>query len=56
LRSCVNSIEDGIEGIAMHDGLKGAYKQQLRNLGEELGIPVFKHQFLRKPEKIQWSR
>ncbi|MCR3957104.1 MAG: D-aminoacyl-tRNA deacylase [Gudongella sp.] len=55
LKECVASIEGGIQGIAMHDGLKGAYKQQLRNLGEELGIPVFKHQFLRKPEKIQWG-
>lgn len=55
LRECVASIEGGIQGIAMHDGLRGAYKQQLRNLGEELGIPVFKHQFLRKPEKIQWG-
>lgn len=56
LRACVDSIEGGVQGIAMHDGLKGAYKQQLRNLGEELGIPVFKHQFLRKPEEINWSR
>jgi hypothetical protein len=56
LRTCVGSIEGGVQGIAMHDGLKGAYKQQLRNLGEELGIPVFKHQFLRKPESIQWTK
>ena len=56
LRACVSSIEGGVQGIAMHDGLKGAYKQQLRNLGEELGIPVFKHQFLRKPESIQWTK
>lgn len=55
LLECVDSIESGIDGIAMHDGLKGAYKQQLRNLGEELGVPVFKHQFLRKPEKIEWK-
>ncbi|WP_409229046.1 D-aminoacyl-tRNA deacylase [Gudongella sp. SC589] len=54
LRACVDSIEGGIHGIAMHDGLKGAYKQQLRNLGEALGIPVFKHQFLRKPEEVKW--
>ncbi len=55
LLDCVESIEDGIEGIAMHDGLKGTYKQQLRNLGEKLDVPVFKHQFLRKPEKIEWK-
>ncbi|MGM0396820.1 MAG: D-aminoacyl-tRNA deacylase [Bacillota bacterium] len=55
LMDCVESIDGGIQGIAMHDGLKGVYKQQLRNLGEKLGVPVFKHQFLRKPEKIQWK-
>ena len=54
LELCVNSIAGGISAIAMHDGLKGVYKQQLRILGEKLGVPVFKHQKLRKPETIDW--
>lgn len=54
LELCVNSIAGGISAIAIHDGLKGIYKQQLRILGEKLGVPVFKHQKLRKPEAIDW--
>lgn len=54
LELCVNSIAGGISAIAIHDGLKGIYKQQLRILGEKLGVPVFKHQKLRKPETIDW--
>ena len=54
LELCVDSIAGGISAIAMHDGLKGVYKQQLRMLGEKLGVPVFKHQKLRKPESIDW--
>lgn len=55
LRACVNSIHGGIEGIAFHDNLKGIYKDQLRALAAELGIPVFKHKKLRKPETIPWT-
>lgn len=54
LEFCINSIVGGISAIAMHDGLKGVYKEQLRILGEKLGVPVFKHQKLRKPETIEW--
>ncbi len=54
LRACVSSIHGGIEGIAFHDNLKGVYKDQLRTLAEELGIPVFKHKKLRKPDSISW--
>ena len=54
LQACVSSIKGGIAAIAMHDGLKGAYKEQLRILGEKLNVPVFKHQKLRKPEDIDW--
>lgn len=55
LRACLDSIDGGISAIAMHDGLKGAYKEQLRRLGEDLKVPVFKHQKLRKPETIDWK-
>jgi D-tyrosyl-tRNA(Tyr) deacylase len=54
LKACVESISGGIQGIAMHDGLKGAFKEKLRELGREYGVPVFKHQQLRKPDVIIW--
>ncbi len=53
---CVNSIKGGIRGIAMHDGLKGVYKDRLRELGKMLEVPVFKHQQLRRPEVIDWAK
>jgi len=55
LKACVNSISGGIEGITFHDNLKGVYKDQLRALADELGIPAFKHKKLRRPETIPWS-
>ena len=54
LDNCVRSIIGGISGIAIHDGLKGAYKEQLRILGGKYNVPVFKHQKLRKPKTIDW--
>ena len=55
LEACVNSIQGGIEGISYHDNLKGVYKDQLRALASELGIPAFKHKKLRRPESISWE-
>lgn len=55
LERCVASIKGGIDAIAFHDKLKGAYKDQFRALGERLGAPVVKHQALRKPEAIPWK-
>jgi len=52
LESCVNSIIGGIHAIAFHDNLKGVYKAQLRLLGEQMGVPLFKHQRLRAPESL----
>lgn len=54
LDHCVASIYGGISGIAIHDGLKGVYKQQLRILGDKYNVPVFKHQKLRNPQAIDW--
>lgn len=54
LERCVQSIRGGISGIAFHDNLKGLYKDSLRALGAKYGVPVFKHQALRKPENISW--
>jgi len=55
LEECVRSIRGGIDAIAFHDNLKGAFKDRFRSLGEQLGIPVLKHQALRKPEQIPWK-
>ncbi|HBW37372.1 D-aminoacyl-tRNA deacylase [Desulfosporosinus sp. BICA1-9] len=55
LENCVKSIKGGIAGIAFHDNLKGAYKEQLRILGKKYNIPVFKHQLLRRPLDILWN-
>ncbi len=55
LDRCVKSIRGGISGIAFHDNLKGLYKDSLRALGAKYGVPVFKHQALRKPGNIPWT-
>ena len=56
LAACVGTIRGGIEGIAFHDNLKGVYKDRFRKLAYDLGIPVFKHQALRRPEDIPWKK
>lgn len=48
LDACVASVRGGVQVIAVHDKLKGAYKDAFRRLGERLGVPVVKHQALRK--------
>lgn len=55
LENCIKSIKGGIAGIVFHDNLKGAYKGQLRLLGEKYSIPVFKHQLLRRSLDIPWN-
>ncbi len=55
LEACVASIHGGIEAITFHDNLKGVYKDRFRSLAAEYGIPVFKHQNLRRPEEIPWA-
>lgn len=54
LENCLKSIEGGIDGIVFHDKLKGAYKEQLRQLAKKYNIPAFKHQLLRRPVDIPW--
>ena len=56
LAACAGTIRGGIEGIAFHDNLKGVYKDRFRKLASDLGIPVFKHQALRRPEDIPWKK
>ncbi len=52
LKECVHSISTKIDGIVIHDNLKSAYKNQVKKLGEELGVPVFKHKKLRNPKAL----
>lgn len=49
LDACVASVRGGVDVIAVHDKLKGSYKDAFRRLGERLGLPVVKHQHLRRP-------
>lgn len=56
LEACIQSIQGGIAGIAFHDNLKGVYKEKLRSLGSRYNVPVVKHQALRRPREIPWTR
>jgi len=48
MRGCIASIPGGVKAIFYHEGIKGPYRQTCRRLGEELGIPVFKHKKLKR--------
>ena len=52
LKKCINSIQGNIDGIVIHDNLKSGYKNQIKKLGEELSVPVFKHKKLRNPKDL----
>lgn len=52
LKKCVDSIPYSIDGIVIHDNLKSGYKNQIKKLGEELNVPVFKHKKLRNPKEL----
>lgn len=52
LKKCVDSISMKVDGIVIHDNLKSAYKNAVKKLGEELGVPVFKHKKLKKPSDL----
>ncbi len=47
LRAAVLSIRGGIQGLVFHEGLKGPFKDVVRALGADLGVPVIKHKRLR---------
>ncbi|WP_176045618.1 D-aminoacyl-tRNA deacylase [Burkholderia sp. BCC1644] len=50
LVTCARSIKDGIDAVAFHDNLKGAHKQQVRNLASELRVPALSHRKLRSSD------
>lgn len=50
--SCVEAIDGGIDAVVMHDKAKADFKNLARAIGEKYGVPVFKHQKLRKPETL----
>lgn len=52
LKKCVDSISMKVDGIVIHDNLKSAYKNAVKKLGEELGVPVFKYKKLKKPAEL----
>lgn len=52
LQKCVESISMKVDGIVFHDNIKSAYKNQVKKLGEELGIPVFKYKKLKNPKDL----
>lgn len=49
LRACAASIIGGVDALIFHDDLKGRYKAPLRDLAEELAIPLIKYKSLRQP-------
>lgn len=52
LEFCFQSILHGVDAIAFHDNLRGAYKEKLRSYAIQKSIPAFKHQYLRDPRKL----
>ncbi len=53
MKDCVAAIPGGIKAVFYHEGIRGPYRQTCRDLAEELGIPVYKHKKLRKPEDLE---
>jgi len=51
--ACVEKIDGGIDAVVMHDKAKACYKDLARNIAAKYGVPVFKHQRLRKPEGME---
>jgi len=53
LRKAANTIQGGVQGIAFHDNMKSAIKNNCKRLAEELSIPVFKKQVLTDNVRIK---
>lgn len=50
LRTCVNSIQGGVQVIVHHDKLKAPYKALARRLADEIAVPIVSHKKLRLPQ------
>ena len=53
LLACASSIIGGVDAIAFHEKLNADYKNQVRRLGEALGVPVYKHKRLRDLNSLE---
>jgi D-tyrosyl-tRNA(Tyr) deacylase len=47
LRSCARSVRGGVHAVVFHDDLKAPFRDQLRRLADELGVPLLKRQALK---------
>jgi D-tyrosyl-tRNA(Tyr) deacylase len=52
VRGAESVLGEGVDAVVFHDSIKSALKQQARRLGERLGVPVFKHRALARPEEL----
>ena len=50
LMRCINSIEGGIDGIAIHEKLRKDLRDAVTILADNIGIPVIKRKGLKSPE------
>lgn len=50
LLACAQSIKGGVQAVVFHDNLKGSFKEQVRRLANELGVPALSHKKLRTPD------
>ena len=53
---CIDAIDGGVEAIFFHDKMKGCYKDLVRALGAKYQIPIYKHQKLRTPAELEWTK
>lgn len=50
VKKCIASIEGGIDGFVMHEKLKKTSKDVIRELAEELNLPLINRKALKTPE------
>jgi len=50
IKTCINSIDGGINGFCIHEKLKKPAKDVIRALSEELKLPLIKRKALKTPE------
>jgi D-tyrosyl-tRNA(Tyr) deacylase len=50
IKTCIASIEGGIDGFCIHEKLKKPAKDIIRSLSEEMNLPLIKRKALKTPE------